>query len=104
MWYILLIFVFVAELSMSIVSPYFIDVSVGNFDTDVVASGISALDVTSGGLGNPLEAFIALSTFQVQGFEVLSVVFWILHFMLFLCLIKVAIDAVNALGQWIPFT
>lgn len=104
MWYIILIFVFVAEFTISLISPYFINLTVSEFDTDAIETGISALDITSGSISNPLDAFVMLTTFQVEGYEILSIALVILHFMLFICLLKIAIDAINATGQWIPFT
>lgn len=103
MWYLILMFVIVFELAVSI-GGYYLGIGTTQINTDALITGMSDVSVGMSGIDSPLDVFVSLTMFQVDGMEALSVVFIILHLMFLICIIKIVIEVINATGQWIPFT
>lgn len=101
MWYAIIIFIVVFELVITIGATYFPNIIVSGLDYTTMASG--ATTSIGEAITNPLEMFTAIMTFSIEGAEIFGVIFILLDILLGICLIKLALEAISAIGELIPF-
>lgn len=86
MWYVILIVVIVFETVVSLVAPLFLKKTPVTIDTSITAINTTS-DIIASGI-NPLTFFVNVLTFQIDGLESVSVIFWLCNILIGLCVIK----------------
>lgn len=88
-WLSTVVFIFLFELIIPIVLPYFSELTVVQSTDALLSANVTSVDLVTAGF-NPFETFAGLMSFSIQGAEFLSLMFYVLDIILIICLIQLA--------------